>query len=154
MAASLRIGFSKPDDVLLTHKGTVGEVAIVPENIKWPFIMLTPQVTYYRVRTYRLLKEFLFLFLQSKAIRYQLNLIGSHQSTRNYVGIIAQGNLLLLIPPVEEQSTIYQSLKKETEKIDKLINKISVQIEKLKEYRTALISAAVTGKIDVREEVA
>lgn len=154
LATSLRIGFSKPDDVLLTHKGTVGEVAIVPKNIKWPFIMLTPQVTYYRVRTNSLLKEFLFLFLQSKSIRHQLNLIGSHQSTRNYVGIQAQGDLSLVIPPVEEQSIIYQSLSKETEKIDTFINKISAQIEKLKEYRTALISAAVTGKIDVREEVA
>ena len=39
-------------------------------------------------------------------------------------------------------------------KIDGLIAKIQESIDKLKEYRTALISAAVTGKIDVREEAA
>ena len=44
----LRVGFSMPGDVLLSHKGTVGEVAIVPNEIEWPYIMLTPQVTYYR----------------------------------------------------------------------------------------------------------
>jgi type I restriction enzyme, S subunit len=49
---------------------------------------------------------------------------------------------------------IVRFLTDEREKVDALINKIREGIEKLKEYRTALISAAVTGKIDVREEVA
>jgi len=39
-------------------------------------------------------------------------------------------------------------------KIDVLVKKVNEHIEALREYRTALISAAVTGKIDVREEVA
>jgi len=47
-----------------------------------------------------------------------------------------------------------QRLDRETSKIDALIAKVTEAIEKLKEYRTALISAAVTGKINVREEVA
>lgn len=46
-AKSLRKGFAKPNDVLLTHKATLGRVAIVPEGYK--YIILTPQVTYYRV---------------------------------------------------------------------------------------------------------
>ena len=45
------------------------------------------------------------------------------------------------------------SLNGKRAKIDTLIAKIPEGIVKLKEYRTALISAAVTGKIDVREEV-
>jgi len=63
-------------------------------------------------------------------------------------------NFTILCPPLSEQQLIVNFLDRETEKIDTFINKISAQIEKLKEYRTALISAAVTGKIDVREEVA
>jgi len=57
----------------------------------------------------------------------------------------------LFLPPASEQAKIVVHLDRETAKIDSLIAKVSEAIERLKEYRTALISAAVTGKIDVRE---
>jgi type I restriction enzyme S subunit len=53
-------------------------------------------------------------------------------------------------PPVEEQRSIATYLDRETARIDALIAKVREAIERLKELRTALISAAVTGKIDVR----
>jgi type I restriction enzyme S subunit len=56
--------------------------------------------------------------------------------------------------PFEEQRSIASFLDRETAKIDVLITKTRETIEKLKEYRSALISEAVTGKIDVREEAA
>lgn len=52
-------------------------------------------------------------------------------------------------PPVKEQKLIVEYLDRETAKIDLLIEKAKKAIELLKEHRTALISAAVTGKIDV-----
>ncbi len=51
------------------------------------------------------------------------------------------------------ENDIKKHLDRETSKIDGLIAKVTEAIEKLKEYRTALISTAVTGKIDVRERV-
>ena len=63
------------------------------------------------------------------------------------------GCLVIAIPPISEQQAITDFLDRETSKIDVLIAKVTEAIEKLKEYRTALISAAVTGKIDVRQEV-
>ena len=56
-------------------------------------------------------------------------------------------------PVLSEQQTIAGYLRCETTKIDALIAKVRQAIDHLKEFRTALISAAVTGKIDVREEV-
>jgi type I restriction enzyme S subunit len=53
-------------------------------------------------------------------------------------------------PPLDEQRAIAAYLDRETAKIDALVGKVRHAIERLKEYRTALISAAVTGKIDVR----
>jgi len=63
------------------------------------------------------------------------------------------GCLVIAIPPISEQQAITDFLDRETSKIDGLIAKVTEAIEKLKEYRTALISAAVTGKIDLRQEV-
>jgi type I restriction enzyme S subunit len=57
------------------------------------------------------------------------------------------------VPPPSEQCAIAAYLDRETARIDALIDKTEAMIERLQEYRTALISAAVTGKIDVRGEV-
>jgi type I restriction enzyme S subunit len=61
------------------------------------------------------------------------------------------GNMFLATPPLSEQQKIAQFLDHETAKIDTLIEKSNSAIELMQERRTALISAAVTGKIDVRD---
>jgi len=58
-------------------------------------------------------------------------------------------NFPIPYPPITGQ--IIEYLAHETEKVDALVEKVREAIAHLKEYRTALISAAVTGKIDVRE---
>ena len=62
-------------------------------------------------------------------------------------------NLSIPQPPLPEQRAIAAFLDRETGHIDTLTTKIRDSISKLIEYRTALISAAVTGKIDVREDL-
>lgn len=62
------------------------------------------------------------------------------------------GGFIILVPPISEQHAIAIFLDKETVQIDTLTEKIQRSIDLLREYRTALISAAVTGKIDVRKE--
>ena len=62
--------------------------------------------------------------------------------------------LPLLLPPTNEQKKIAVFLDQETTKIDNLLEKQQQIIQLLQERRTALISAAVTGKIDVRNWVA
>jgi restriction endonuclease S subunit len=57
------------------------------------------------------------------------------------------------LPPLDEQRVIVDTLDREGEKYQTLIAKVREAIHRLKELRTAFISAAVTGKIDVREEV-
>ncbi|WP_416145974.1 restriction endonuclease subunit S [Prosthecochloris sp. SCSIO W1101] len=56
----------------------------------------------------------------------------------------------LALPSLSEQTAIVTYLDRETAKIDKLTARIEEVIERLQEYRTALITAAVTGKINVR----
>jgi len=57
---------------------------------------------------------------------------------------------LFAFPPLPEQHAIAAFLDRRTAGIDALVGKVEEAIDHLKEYRTALISAAVTGKIDVR----
>jgi restriction endonuclease S subunit len=64
------------------------------------------------------------------------------------------GMLPLAAPSLSEQSAICAYLGHQTGTIDALMAKVEEAIERLQEYRTALISAAVTGKIDVRDTLA
>ena len=63
-------------------------------------------------------------------------------------------NFRLAVPLPSEQRTIAAFLDRETAHIDALTEKVKKSIALLREYRTSLISAAVTGKIDVRKEAA
>ena len=62
-------------------------------------------------------------------------------------------NAIIPIPLYQEQTQIANYLDRKTEQIDDLITAEQRKIELLKEYRQSLISEAVTGKIDVRNEV-
>ena len=61
------------------------------------------------------------------------------------------GEVVLPLPPLPEQYTIADFLDRATSRIDRMAAKVEEAIERLQEYRAALITAAVTGKIDVRE---
>ena len=74
--------------------------------------------------------------------------------TRDRVSRSMLGAIQLQKPPRAEQRAIANYLDEETARLDMLIAKVRDAIAGLKELRTALISAAVTGKIDVREDVA
>ncbi len=150
LADKLRIGFAKAGDMLLTHKGTVGEVALIPLDIKEDYWMLTPQVTYYRWLGKKFFNKYFYYQFQSFSIQSQLEIIGGKQSTRAYVGLIAQGDLVVAIPPINEQLDIASNILEKDKNYQLMIYKAESAIQLMQERRTALISAAVTGKIDVR----
>ncbi|MBD5272673.1 MAG: hypothetical protein HDS42_05345 [Bacteroides sp.] len=57
----------------------------------------------------------------------------------------------MVVPPISEQKSIAEFLDEKTEKIDALINELDKQLNELDEYKKAVISEAVTGKVDVRD---
>ena len=63
-------------------------------------------------------------------------------------------NFVIAVPHKTEQKQIYDFLQKGTKNLDDLISKSQSQIKILQEKRQALITSAVTGKIDVRNGVA
>ena len=61
------------------------------------------------------------------------------------------GRMLVPIPPLSEQGAIAACLDEQTAKLDGLAAKVESALERPQEYRTALITAAVAGKFDVRK---
>lgn len=102
----LRKGFAKTGDVLLTHKATIGRVAIVGP-IETAYLMLTPQITYYRVRDSDVLSsKYLATYFRSSFFQETLRLWADAGSTRAYLGITAQGKLPIVFPSIAAQRKI------------------------------------------------
>ncbi|MBD5474837.1 MAG: restriction endonuclease subunit S [Lachnospiraceae bacterium] len=105
-ANKLDKGFAKDGDVLITHKATIGEVAIL-QGLKTEYAVLTPQVTYYRIQDEsRLNQKYLYAYFNSEEFQNDLKTKAA-QSTRPYIGISAQQNLIIKFPlNVREQEQI------------------------------------------------
>lgn len=105
-AEQLDKGFAQEGDVLLTHKATIGEVAIL-EGLQEEYAMLTPQVTYYRILdNKRLSQKYLYAVFHSESFQNEMQTKAA-QSTRPYIGISAQQNLTISLPcSTEEQQRI------------------------------------------------
>lgn len=95
--------------------------------------------------------KFLFWALKARPINYQFE-VEATGITRYGIDQYAIGNTYSLLPPFHEQHAIAAYLDCQTAKNDTLTAKVESAIERLREYRSALISSAVTGKIDVRKE--
>src|SRR5206468_185267 len=110
LADKLQKGFAITGDVLLTHKGTVGNTAIVGQ-LSTDYIMLTPQVTYYRILNERVLNnEFLRHYFDSTPFQSLFSNL-AEGGTRAYLGIMRQLALPIVLPPIEEQRAISRALK-------------------------------------------
>ena len=104
-ADSLRKGFARDGDVLLSHKGTIGRSAILHTSLD--YLVLTPQVTYYRILDKSVLdNHFLYYFFHSPQFQREIGNIAGAGSTRAYIGITKQLELHVLLPPLPEQKRI------------------------------------------------
>lgn len=133
-------------DLVTVRTGNAGVTAVIPLELNGSqcFTMLITTLDKYCD------SKFYCYYMNSDIARAYFSLEGWGTAQINISVPILQ-NLPIPIPPIEEQQTIVTYLEKTTDKIDTLIAKAQQAIALQKEHRTALISAAVTGKIDVRE---
>lgn len=100
-------------------------------------------------------RRYLYWALNAPSVRSQVLLaISGAEGLANNIPLTALRRLRVLLPPVDEQREIADYLDRETAKIDTLIAKVERHIELAKERRSALITAAVTGQIDVTKDAA
>ncbi len=127
--------------VVFTRDATIGLTAITtcPAAVSQHIIawvagsQLTPR---YLMQSFRVMQQYL------ESLTFG--------STLKTIGMTDVRKLVTPVAPIIEQVAITEYLDRETAKLDRLMEKVAAALEKLQEYRTALITAAVTGKIDVR----
>jgi len=141
----------KAGDVLITKDSEEWTDIAVPAHVgvDMPNLLCGYHLAQIRSGS-RLNGNFLFWLLSSNQINYQFKIEASGV-TRYGLSNYALDNSIILLPSIEEQQEIANFLKAKTAQIYVQITTENKAIKYLKEYRTALISEVVTGKIDVRE---
>lgn len=140
-----------PGDILITTRGTIGKVTIVPDEAE--IGILHPCLIRIQIDESKISKEFFACLLgDSHLLQSQISYL-SNASTIEVIYSETMGSILVPVPPINEQIEILALIKNKTTRIDTLITKTERSIELLKERRSALITAAVTGQIDLREAV-
>lgn len=94
--------------------------------------------------------DFAYLFLQSSCYWQWLSSVFIQATIQN-VSAEKYANLVIPVPPVKEQLSIVTHLLTQLKRIDAQRERANLAVERLIEYRSALITNAVTGKIDVRD---
>jgi len=135
-------------DLVVSVVGTIGRCFVVPASLEGA--NLSRALARVQLNS-NVSARFLELCLASTPFVSFVELIpaGTAQRVLNLGDL---GKFLVALPPVEEQERIVEDVLIETGAITALEKQIRVGIDRLKELRIALISAAVTGKIDVRGE--
>jgi len=133
-------------DLLVCEGGEVGRAAIVGEMSS----LIGYQKALHRMRTIRSAEVARFMFYTLFwATKTGVFNAGGTSTIAHLTGEQLR-KYRFPTPPLSEQTAIAAYLDRETSKIDQLVAKVEAVIARLQEYRTGLITAAVTGKIDVR----
>ena len=137
----------KAGDILISCVGTFGKVAVFPVDGE-PGI-INPRLIKAEVNK-KFDPHYLREFLKSEMVFKQFELL-SRGGTMGVINIAILNEIIASAPPISEQKEIFNYIKEQENKFNHLIACANQQIELSQERRTALISAAVTGKIDVRD---
>ena len=131
-------------DILLTTRGTIGRVAIVPK--KYCEGIIHPCLMKFKVDSRIVLPELIkYLFNDIPLVREQLNFL-SNSTTIDVIYSYNLKNIIIPTIPIEEQYSILEVLDRQTSDVDALIKIKQKQIENINKQRQTLIYDYVTGK--------
>ena len=138
-------------DVLVSRANTrdlVGMAALVDED--HPNLLLCDKLYRLNLRPDWIIPSFAVLLLRSTVARTQIELgaSGASSSMQNISQDVLR-ELVVALPPTEEQEKIVNRAREIRDASNSLARHIREHIDRLREYRSSLISAAVTGQIDI-----
>lgn len=136
----------KPADIIMARRGEIGRCAFVEEE-QAGWLCGTGSLI---IRFAKGNSRFFSIVISSGGFSKNLELYAVGSTMLNLNPTIV-GRMPVPVPPRAEQDQIVSYIYSATKKIDRSITKARETIERLQEYRAALITAAVTGQIDVRD---
>ena len=135
-------------DIVLTRKGSLGHARLIRDDIS-PGIIDSDTIRI-RVDSTQINQNLLtLLFHEAQYVEGQIDAT-KRGAILSGINTETVANLMIVLPPRSEQDVLLGHLRQILSRIDSLITEAHRAIALLKEHRTALISAAVTGKIDLR----
>jgi type I restriction enzyme, S subunit len=137
-------------DILFSITAYIGSVAVATDEIVGSYI--NQHIALVRPCFKKIYPQFVAYLACSDFGQIQLIEQG-YGGTKVQLSLDDVKSLRIPIAPLKEQLAIVQHIETKCSRIDAIISKFKRQIELLKEYRTALISEAVTGKIDLRNQI-
>ncbi|MCB9304809.1 MAG: restriction endonuclease subunit S, partial [Lewinellaceae bacterium] len=137
------------NDVLLAITGaTIGSVALIDKDLGEAYV--NQHTALMRPIKEKINPKWLAYSLLSEYCQTQIRL-KSYGGTKEGLGLNEVRTFKILLPPLWVQDSIIHEIDDKIHEINNHISCVSKEITLIKEYRESLISAAVTGKIDVRE---
>lgn len=138
-------------DMLITTRGTIGKVAIVPKSC--PIGILHPCIIKFVLNQDLINNELVELIFNNSNMIMDQIMRKSNATTIDVIYSYTLKDLLLPVIPMNEQKEIIDFLNKKCTEIDDLIADKTAQIEKMEKYKKSLIFEYVTGKKRVKEVV-
>ncbi len=129
-------------------ESAVGQVGIIPTDYEGA--VPNQNIVILREKGCNLLKKYLFYSLCSTAYRTHLDIFSHKLANQAIISSSLIISAKFIMPSLEEQLEIISYLDKQLVMFDEMMLKAESAIQLMQERRTALISSAVTGKIDVR----
>lgn len=107
--ARITKGVGRGGDILFSHKGTVGKLALAPLDA--PLFVCSPQTTFWRtLNEEHLDRRYLYYFMQSREFTDQWHTRKGETDMADYVSLTAQRELHVTVPPIDEQREIARVL--------------------------------------------
>ena len=138
-------------DVLITTRGSIGRCSVFPENM--PTGILHPCLIRIQINENLSLRNWIVNYINNTSLFYNNVKFNSNSTIIDVIYGYTLKEIFFPTPSIIEQKKILEFLEVKINEIDTLISKSQQEIELLKEYKTALISEVVTGKIDVRDVI-
>lgn len=147
-AQRLKNSLVYPKDIVFTHAGNIGQVAMIPDDCRYPMYVLSQRQFYLRCDTEKAIPEYVVLFFHSKQGQHEL------LSYANQTGVpsIAQPatnlkKIPLKLPPIDEQRQWLQVVSP----IIKLYQSNVYENEHLSSMRDSLLPKLMSGELDVSD---